>query len=81
MPVPVPGDVPDAPPVAEALVGAAVDPSAVNPPDVSVSCGMLLGEEAGEAVDLDGEGVWILEDWEGVGDDAGGCELVGFAPT
>lgn len=56
MPVPVPGDVPDAPPVAEALVGAAVDPSAVNPPDVSVSCGMLLGEEAGEAIDLDGEG-------------------------
>lgn len=41
---------------------------------------MLLGEEAGEAVDLDGEGDWILEDWEGVGDDAGGCELVGFVP-
>jgi hypothetical protein len=54
VPVPAPGEVPEAPPVAEALVGSAGEPSAVKPPDVS--CGMLLGEEAGEAVDLDGGG-------------------------
>lgn len=65
---------PDAP-VAEALVGLTVDPSAVTR---DVSSGPPLGEEAGEGVDLEGED-WMREDWD-VGDDMGGSPVAVAPP-
>ncbi|KAK1244581.1 hypothetical protein MKX07_003380 [Trichoderma sp. CBMAI-0711] len=60
----------DAPLVAEALVESTVDPSAVTR---DVSSGPLLGEEAGEGLDLEAED-WMREDRD-VGDDMGGSPV------